>query len=126
MAKLSAEITAEKTMPTRDEYVATLKNQLDKWNAEIGHWENKAAAAKDELRKSYRAQLEKIKAKREKALYTLKLVEGASAAAWGDLRWGLDDAWDRLHDAMKEARMHFERPPASQAPPPVEPRRPTY
>ena len=126
MAKSFAEITAEKTMPTRDEYVATLKNQLDKWNAEIGRWEPKAAAAKEEVKKSYRAQLEKIKAKREKALYTLKLVEGASAAAWGDLRWGLDDAWDRLHDAMKEARAHFERAPAPDSPPPSERRAPTY
>ena len=26
-----------------------------------------------------------------------------------ETRWGVDDAWDRMHDAMKEARSHFER-----------------
>jgi len=102
-------------MPTREEYVSALKSQLDKWNAEIGRWEGKAAAAKDEVKKRYRAELEKIRGRREKAQYTLKLLEGASACAWGDLRWGVDDAWDRMHEAMKEARAHFERaqPPAS-------------
>jgi|KBSSwiStaDraftv2_1062776.scaffolds.fasta_scaffold21911_3 hypothetical protein len=101
-------------MPTRDEYVASLKNQLDQWNLEVARWETKATAAEDELRKAYRAQLHRVEARREKALYTLKLLQGATTAAWGDLRWGVDDAWDRLHDAMKEARSHFERagPPA--------------
>jgi len=96
-------------MSTRDEYVASLKNQLDLWNAEVGRWEARAAAAKDEARKRYAAQLERLDARREKALYALRLLENASAAAWADFRWCVDDAWDRMHDAMKEARSHFER-----------------
>ena len=42
-----------------------------------------------------------------------------------DQRWGVDDAWDRMHDAMKEARTHFERaqPPAADK---TEKRAPTY
>jgi hypothetical protein len=96
-------------MSTRDEYVGKLKEQLDRWNLEIAEWEKKAGAAKAELRKRYDKDLEILRAKREKARYTLKLVENASAAAWADLRWGADDAWDRMHDAVKEARSHFER-----------------
>jgi hypothetical protein len=104
-------------MPTRDDYVAALKGQLDRWNAEIGRWETKAASAKQEVRARYRAELEKIQAKRERAQYALRLLEKASASAWGDLRWGVDDAWDRMHDAMKDARAHFERvrPPEAEA-----------
>jgi spore coat polysaccharide biosynthesis protein SpsF (cytidylyltransferase family) len=102
-------------MPTRDQYVESLKKQLDAWNAEIARWETKTNAARDEMKKRYRDQLATLDARREKARYTLKLIEGASAAAWGDLRWGVDEAWDRMHDAMKEARSHFERaqPPRS-------------
>ena len=96
-------------MTTRDEYVGTLKAQLDRWNAEIGRWEAQAQAATQEARKRYLKELETLNARREKAAYTLRLVEGASASAWADLRRGTDDAWDRMHEAVKEARSHFER-----------------
>jgi hypothetical protein len=96
-------------MTTRDEYVATLKVQLDKWNAEIARWEAKTADAKEDVKKRYRAAIEKIGPQREKTLYNLKLLENATAAAWENLRVGVDDARERMQDAMKEARSHFER-----------------
>ena len=102
-------------MKTRDEYVGTLKTQLDRWNTEIGRWETQAQAATKEARKRYLKELKKLEAQREKALYTLRLVEGASASAWDDLRAGTDDAWARMNDALKQARTHFEKqPPAAK------------
>ena len=97
------------TMTTRDQYVETLKKQLDEWNAEIGRWEVKAGAARKEAKKQYRTQLKRLEERREAARYTLKLMEGASAAAWSDLRGGADEAWGLMQEAMKEARSHFER-----------------
>jgi hypothetical protein len=101
-------------MTKRDEYVATLKAQLDRWNTEIGHWETQAKAATKEAQTRYAKELEVLAARREKARYTLRLVEDASASAWDDLRRGTDEAWDRMNDAVKQARAHFERqPPAA-------------
>jgi hypothetical protein len=101
-------------MTTRDEYVRTLKTQLDQWNGEIGRWEAHAQAATKDARKRYAEELEKLGERREKALYTLRLVEGASASAWADLRSGTDEAWERMSAAVKQARTHFEKQPAAK------------
>jgi len=101
-------------MTTRDEYVEQLKKQLDGWNAEITRWETRAQGAREEAEKRYRAQLDELASAREKARYNLKLLEGASALAWTDLRTGVDVAWSQMRDAMKEARSHFEKEPAAR------------
>ena len=97
------------TTTTRDEYVARLKKQLDAWNVEIDRWEKRMNSQRRELDARYRVQIERVRSKRESALYNLRLLEGASASAWMDLRSGMDDAWDRLREAVQEARAHFER-----------------
>jgi hypothetical protein len=89
-------------MKNRDEYVAQLKARLDKWNAEAAKWEARANAVKSQQLVEYRAQ-------RDKALYNLKLLEGASASAWTDIAQGADEAWDRMQAAFDKARVHFEK-----------------
>ena len=97
------------TTTPREEYVARLKAQLDRWNAEAAQWEARAAVAKSDARAKYGAQLDAFHAWREEARYTLRLLESASASAWKDLRNGADDVWDRMRDAMNAARTHFEK-----------------
>ena len=89
-------------MKNRDEYVAKLKERLDQWNAEAAKWEKRANSLKSQQLAEYRAQ-------RDKALYNLKLLEGASASAWTDLTKGADEAWDRMQAAFDKARVHFEK-----------------
>ena len=103
-------------MSTRDEYVANLKSQLDRWNADVGRWEARAKAANEDVKERYAAQLERLAAGREKAAYQLRLLENASADAWTDVRSGVDEAWDLMREAIREARMHFERIPPPPAP----------
>ena len=96
-------------MKNRDEYVAKLKQQLDQWNAEVGKWEAQARSAKANLKERSEKELEVLKAQRELAMYNLKLLEGASATAWTELRKGADDAWKRMQSALADARTHFEK-----------------
>lgn len=89
-------------MKSRDEYVENLKQRLDRWNAQAAEWEKRANAVKSQQLADYRAQ-------RDKALYNLKLLEGASSAAWEDVSRGADEAWQRMQAAFEKARVHFEK-----------------
>lgn len=96
-------------MKTRDDYIAKLKTQLDRWSADVTKWEAQANSAKADLKKQYAKQLEILRAQREVARYNLRLVEDASATAWTDLSKGADEAWARMREAIANARSHFEK-----------------
>ena len=93
----------------RDEYVAKLKAQLDKWNEDVARWEAQAKGSQKDLKERYAKELEVLKAQRELARYNLRLLEGASTAAWKDLQKGADEAWERMQSAVKSAGTWFEK-----------------
>ena len=97
------------TNTTREEYVSRLKAQLDRWNAQASRLETQATAATQELRTRWAKDLERVRAEREKALYQLKLLEGASSTAWHELRRGADEAWTRMREAVVQAESNFEK-----------------
>jgi len=96
-------------MKARDEYVAKLKSQLDRWNADMNQWETQAKTAREDLKATYAKQLEELHAGKEKAHYQLRLLEGASASAWQELRYGAEKAWVQMDVALKAARARFEK-----------------
>jgi lipid II:glycine glycyltransferase (peptidoglycan interpeptide bridge formation enzyme) len=98
-------------MLNREDYVAKLKTQLDRWNADMARWEGEARNAQAEMKKRYEKDLENLRAQREKAMYQLKLLEGASATAWQEISRGVDDAWDRMRASFDQARAQFEKKP---------------
>ena len=84
------------------------------WSAADGGvdwWEAQAGGAKQSIKERSQKELAVLKAQRELALYNLKLLEGASATAWTEVRKGADDAWARMQSALAEARTHFEKRP---------------
>lgn len=95
-------------MKTRDEYVARLKADLDRWNAEITRWEARAGTERDR-------QLRALDAERDAVAYQLRLLQNASADAWSDFGAGADKALAVMADAMAKARAHFEKAPAPKA-----------
>lgn len=96
---------------TRDEYVAALKAQLDRLNADAAKWEAQLKSAQADMKKRYAEQLETVRSRTEEARYNLTLVEKASATAWQDLARGADEALERMQEAFKAARTHFEKRP---------------
>ena len=102
-------------MKTRDQYVKQLKTQLDRWNEDVARWEGQLEATKRKADSRWRADLKKVRAEREKALYQLTLLEKASEAAWRDFTAGADEAWTALGRAFEDARTHFEKAPKAAA-----------
>ena len=96
-------------MTNRDEYVARLKKQLDEWNEDMARWEAKAKVAQADMKERYKHELDVLNAQRELARYNMRLIEGASASAWSELRKGADEAWDRMRAAAAAAAKHFEK-----------------
>jgi len=94
-------------MTTRDAYIAKLKSQLDRWNADMTRWEGKAKAAEASVKERCARELQVLEAQRELARYNLKLLEGASTSAWGELRKGADEAWERMREATVAASKWF-------------------
>ena len=94
---------------TRDEYVAKLKSQLDRWNEDLAKWEEQARRAGADARQRYEKELTGLKAQREKALYQMKLLQGASTTAWSEVARGADAAWDTFRKSLDTARTHFEK-----------------
>lgn len=101
-------------MTKRDEYVASLKKQLDDWNADMARWEEKARGAQAEMKERYKRELDVLNAQRELARYNLRLVEGASKEAWAELQKGADDAWERMRAAAAAASTYFEKTPPTK------------
>lgn len=96
-------------MATRDEYVTKLKGQLDRWNSDVERWERQARDAQAEVRKRFEKDLEGLRAQREKALYQMKLLEGASSTAWRQVAEAADEAWDVMRASIDKARTNFEK-----------------
>ncbi|MDQ3025107.1 MAG: hypothetical protein M3R58_01175 [Pseudomonadota bacterium] len=94
---------------TRDEYVKSLKDQLDRWNSDVSKWESQAKVAQADMKKRYEPQLAALREQREKAAYQMKLLEGASATAWSEFTKGADEALDRMREAVTKARSHFDK-----------------
>lgn len=94
---------------TRDEYIARLKTQLDRWNEDVSRFEAKAKATGKGLAERYERELDVLKSQRELARYNLRLLEDASGAAWKDLQEGADDAWERMRAAVGSASAWFDK-----------------
>ena len=93
----------------KDEYVEKLKLQLDQWNVESAKWEDKARTAQAEIKTEYEKQLAALSARREEAMYQMRLLQGASSEAWKEMMGGADAAWKQMQDAFGKARSHFEK-----------------
>ncbi|MEM0906304.1 MAG: hypothetical protein AAGJ94_03000 [Pseudomonadota bacterium] len=94
-------------MTSRDQFVETLKSQIDEWNTQIGDLEAKMKKASDDMEATYAQQI--AEASRFRADAQAKLAEtlqtshdmwdkyrDGTEAAVKDITEGFKKAWDRF------------------------------
>jgi chromosome segregation ATPase len=94
-------------MSKRDDYVDTLKAQLDQWNADMAKLEVKSREAQAEAHTAFEKQLDALRQQREQAMYQLHLLQTAAGDAWQEMMRGTDEAWARMREAIDKASSHF-------------------
>ena len=95
-------------MTDRQNYESRLRAQLHEWNAQINVLKAKAEKAEASLKVEYLKQIEKLEHERQGLQAKLSELENAGEQAWGDLKSGVDLAWDSLSEAVKSAASRFK------------------
>lgn len=93
----------------KDEFVATLKARLDKWNAEIDELAAKARKAEAENREEYERGIRELQRKRDEASEKLDTIRDATGDAWLTLRDGADRIWNELGRTVQNAKDAFAK-----------------
>lgn len=96
-------------MINRDEYVQKLKTQIDQWNAEAAHWEDKARKAQAGTKAEYERQLENFRSRSQEAMAELRRLQSASADAWSEMMRGVDASMKSMQEAFERARRNFDK-----------------
>lgn len=95
-------------MTSRDEYVETLKAQLDQWITQMAAWESASRAATNEAKAELEKQLGIMKSRLDDTVFRMELLKGASADAWQEIANGADEARKALQEAIEKARSRFK------------------
>lgn len=90
-------------MTDREIYIEKMKAKLDKWNADIDQLEAKAKDAKSDAQLKYSREIDRLKDQRKEAEAKLSELQRAGEGAWGDLKIGIENAWDSLGTAVSSA-----------------------
>lgn len=93
----------------RDEYVETMKAQIDDWNVKLQKWEKEVETAQSSAKAQYQAQIDSMRRQRDEAIKRLDEMRSASEAAWKDLSLGFENAWKSLADSFDKAWSEFDR-----------------
>jgi DNA-binding transcriptional MerR regulator len=95
-------------MTARDVYVKKLKEQLDRWNADISKLEAKAKQPLAGMKEAYDKQLKELRERRNLLQHQMADMQKASDQAWDQLRVGADKAWKAMEESLKKAWSVFK------------------
>jgi len=95
-------------MTARDAYARKLKEQLDRWNAEIAKLEAKAKQPLANMKEAYEKQLKELRGRRNVMQQQMAEIQKVGDHAWDHLREGADKAWKAMDESFKKAWSVFK------------------
>jgi hypothetical protein len=95
-------------MTARDSYARKLKDQLDRWNAELSKLEAKAKQPLVGMKDTYEKQLKELRGRRNVVQRKMEEIQKAGDHAWDQLREGADAAWKAMEESIKKAWSVFK------------------
>jgi len=88
----------------REVYLEKFKAQLDEWNADLERLEAKGRKANADAKLKYDKEISSIRERMSEARKKAAEIQNANESAWEDLRQGAEDAWNRLKEAVQQAK----------------------
>ncbi|WP_295578625.1 hypothetical protein [uncultured Lamprocystis sp.] len=95
-------------MSTKDEYLATMKTQLDAWSVEIDALEAKAHEVRDDVKEKYQEQLSALRVKRVEGEKKLEEMREAGETAWEQVKVEADKFWAAFKDSVHTFHNHYK------------------
>ena len=94
-------------MSKKQAYQQKLEAQLNEWEAKIKELEAKASQVSADMKLEYQDQIQDLKAKQAAAKEKMREFGEASEDSWETLKNGMEGAWDRLGQAVRDASSRF-------------------
>lgn len=94
-------------MTSRDEFVETLKKQIDEWNSQIGDMEAKMREATAEAETKYAQQIAEASKYRAEAQAKLAETMQTSHDAWEQYRASAESAFNDISEGFRKAWGRF-------------------
>lgn len=93
--------------PTKT-YLTRLTEQLDEWRSQLSQLDQRANAMFAEARAEYADELDALLQRHDQAEGRLVELQQTSEQVWDDLKTGMDEALERLEDALETALSRFQ------------------
>jgi chorismate mutase len=89
-------------MSTKDDYIATLKAQLDEWEGDLAELRGKAAAASDDVKGTIDLQIAELSGKWAEADTRRRELLDAADDRWDDMKDAAEAKWADLKASVKD------------------------
>lgn len=89
-------------MKKKEEYLAKLDNQLNRWEAAIEELTLKAGKAKEDVKQEYLKQIDTLNEKKEDAKKKLQDLKAAKEELWTDSKKIVEKSWADMRKSIKQ------------------------
>ena len=88
----------------RNEFIDSVKAQMDEWNGDIGKLEAKLDNASDDTKQELKHQLSKAYNARDAVAKKINDLQEAGDDSWHEAKGDVENAWNAFKDSVK----HFK------------------